>query len=180
MIRRYVLLLSGILGLVLFAGQNIQTIDPKNLERSFLQKASRTKQSINVAALVVTIPSTSTTTSTTKVKVTSTTVRPVTTTSTTVNVATTSASTVESTTISKLQWAIASCEGYPRYVNADHPGSSSASGKYGYLDGTWNGYAGFKRAKDAPESVQDERASADLENGTKPWEASKSCWQPKL
>ena len=85
--------------------------------------------------------------------------------------------------------AIASCEGYPRYVYADHGPASSASGKYGFLDGTWdnldgvrhNGFRGYARAMNAPESVQDEGFWILYNrSGTSPWNASRSCWGPKL
>jgi hypothetical protein len=36
--------------------------------------------------------------------------------------------------------------------------SSTASGKWQILDSTWGGYGGYRRARDAPESVQDARA----------------------
>lgn len=42
-------------------------------------------------------------------------------------------------------------------IRAKNP-SSSASGKWQFLDSTWQGYGGYPRAMDAPEDVQDGRA----------------------
>lgn len=49
-----------------------------------------------------------------------------------------------------------------------HNSSSSASGKWQFVDGTWDGYGGYDSAADAPESVQDEKA-ADL------WDGGNGC-----
>ena len=37
--------------------------------------------------------------------------------------------------------------------------SSTASGAYGFLDGSWGGYGGYRRARDAPPEVQDAKAA---------------------
>lgn len=75
--------------------------------------------------------------------------------------------------------AIKQCESGGDYA-AQNP-TSTASGAYQFLDSTWQGMdaaAGYARAIDAPESVQD-AAAIELytEQGTTPWLASASCWQ---
>ncbi|WP_022923655.1 transglycosylase family protein [Serinicoccus marinus] len=75
--------------------------------------------------------------------------------------------------------AIKQCESGGSYT-AQNP-TSTASGAYQFLDSTWQGMdaaAGYARAVDAPESVQD-AAAIELytEQGTTPWLASASCWQ---
>lgn len=76
--------------------------------------------------------------------------------------------------------AIAKCEsgGDARAQNK----SSSASGLYQFIDGTWKAYGGSTaRAKDA--SVAEQRRIAEkafAAEGYTPWASSKGCWSGKL
>lgn len=68
----------------------------------------------------------------------------------------------------------------PPNYRAKNP-RSTASGAAQYLDSTWAGYGGYRRAMDAPAEVQEERFQTDLANpkvGTRPWAASRHCWGP--
>lgn len=64
-----------------------------------------------------------------------------------------------------------------------HPGQT-ASGAYQYIDSTWGGYNGFKRAVDAPPEIQDQRAKEDFvkaltKYGGDPFKAVASHYFPK-
>lgn len=76
--------------------------------------------------------------------------------------------------------AIAQCESGGNYHAQNS--SSTASGKYQFINGTWKAYGGSTaRAKDASPAEQDvvfERAFAA--EGTGPWEASYDCWHNKV
>ena len=80
----------------------------------------------------------------------------------------------------EVEEAIIQCEssGNPRAQNSE----SSASGLYQFIDGTWKAYGGStESAKDASVAVQKavfQRAFAA--EGTRPWNASKSCWGQKV
>lgn len=67
------------------------------------------------------------------------------------------------------------CESHDDY--RAHSALSTASGAFQVLDGTWNRYAGYRRAADAPRAVQDAQAFALYrDRGTQPWNASRGCW----
>jgi len=64
----------------------------------------------------------------------------------------------------------------PGNYTAQNP-VSTASGAYQFIDGTWNDYRGYAKAKHAPKWVQDEYAvKIYREQGTRPWNASIHCW----
>lgn len=73
---------------------------------------------------------------------------------------------------------IISCESGGRASATN--GSSTASGLFQFLDSTWQSVGGSGRAKDAPVSEQYARAERlYAQQGTSPWNASKSCWAGK-
>lgn len=76
---------------------------------------------------------------------------------------------------SALELRIAECESGGSYT-AENP-SSSASGRWQVIDGTWGNYGGYSHASDAPPRVQDAWARAYFDkNGYSAWRASRSCW----
>lgn len=55
----------------------------------------------------------------------------------------------------------------------------TATGAYQFLDGTWNGYKGYARAKDAPPAVQDEKARELMQtyyNKFGSWDGVAGAW----
>lgn len=67
---------------------------------------------------------------------------------------------------------IVMCESGGNY-KAENP-TSTASGAYQIIDGTWNGFGGYRHAADAPRNVQDLKA-AIIWNGGK----GRSQWECK-
>lgn len=71
----------------------------------------------------------------------------------------------------KIRW----CESRNNYT-ARNP-RSTASGAWQFLDSSWANYAGYPRAYMAPPEVQDQKALNVYNSvGTRPWNASRSCW----
>ncbi|MGI8426067.1 MAG: transglycosylase family protein [Actinomycetota bacterium] len=62
------------------------------------------------------------------------------------------------------------CESGGSYKSEDP--RSTASGRYSFIDGTWNNFGGYSHASDAPPEVQDEKAR-QVWNGGK----GRSHWQ---
>jgi len=63
------------------------------------------------------------------------------------------------------------------YDYTNENSSSTASGAWQFLDGTWNDFMGYSHASLAPRSVQDLKARRYIDaNGLSAWDASRSCW----
>lgn len=71
----------------------------------------------------------------------------------------------------RIRW----CESRNNYTAENR--RSTASGAWQFLDSSWARYAGYERAMYAPPEVQDQKA-LNVYNavGTRPWNASRSCW----
>jgi hypothetical protein len=55
--------------------------------------------------------------------------------------------------------------------------TTSASGGFQIMDGTWNGFRGYIHAKNAPPRIQKIKAKGLFKkHGTSPWLSSISCW----
>jgi hypothetical protein len=74
-----------------------------------------------------------------------------------------------------LLWRIALCESHGQWTA--HNPTSSASGAWQVLTGTWAHYGGYPTAAAAPAAVQWAHARALYNRaGTRPWAASRRCW----
>lgn len=62
----------------------------------------------------------------------------------------------------KLTELIKQAESTGDYTAVNPSPDSTASGAYQYIDSTWGGYGGYKRAAEAPPAVQDEKFALDL------------------
>lgn len=63
------------------------------------------------------------------------------------------------------------------YNYTEENSSSTASGAWQFVDGTWNDFMGYSHASLAPRSVQDLKARRYIDaNGLSAWDASRSCW----
>lgn len=71
----------------------------------------------------------------------------------------------------RIRW----CESRNNYTAQNR--RSTASGAWQFLDSSWANFAGYPRAYLAPPDVQDQKAM-NVYNavGTRPWNASRSCW----
>lgn len=92
-----------------------------------------------------------------------------------------------SVTFSYTEMRVRSCESGPNgyathgraldYNYSETNPSSTASGGWQFLDGTWANFMGYARALYAPRWVQDLKARRYIDaNGLRPWAASRSCW----
>lgn len=75
---------------------------------------------------------------------------------------------------------IRTCESGDHHGSYDYTAQnkvSSASGAWQIIDGTWNRFKGYRKARHAPRWVQDLKAMMLYrDRGTQPWNASRHCW----